>query len=235
MNNNQPTVTPDPKGTATPVGNENGNGSPATPATPVTPGQGQQPAGQVILSTEQYRQLERDAARGRSQKRREEKNRGVSANNGNDDGQDPEKSELINRATAAEREALQLKVKDRVRSLLEKPEYSALPKATRELILKNPAALSEADNLDDALIDIEEFLDQQATEARAEGAGQGGDGGAPAKKGEPAGVETPPRVNSAVPAPATPAGLEDTSGLHGPALSRAKIRNAIKKKQQGLS
>lgn len=228
-----PIVATPPQG-ATPTPNGQVNVPPSTTVPPAAPASGQPPAGVVTLTTEQYRNLERDAARGRSKDRRDGLGRSrTPQNNGGDAGatDDPEKIDLMNRASSAEKVALQLQVKDRVRDLLDKPEYKDLPAAARNMILKNPASLSDADNLEDAMVDIENFIDEEVTSLRTAPTSQPQTiPGAqpPVAQQQPAGIQTPPVIGAGAPAPSDATQLEDLSKLSGPKRSQAAIRNLLR-------
>ena len=209
--------------------------SAATP--PAQPGQGGQPEGKVVIPTEEYARLQREAARGRSAQRRSDiANRKNPAVKTDDlDPNDPIQAQLAEERQArvnAEQRLHRVEVKNRVRDILDKPEHSALPVSTRELILRNPSALSEADNVDEALLDIEDFVQEQVAGIKAAKPTQPPSG--PQVQSNPAGHETPPAVNTGSPAQASAAGLEDTSNLAGANLSRAVLRNVIKKQKYGI-
>lgn len=223
MNIQNPATPVVPAGTpATPGSASDVITTPPTPTTPVVP------EGKVTLSTKEFAQLTRDAARGRSAQRRNELN-GRKNLPGTVDLGNPDVNQVVTeaqqRAAEAERKALQLEVKDRVRDLLDKDEFKSLPKSTRELILKNPASLSEADDLEEAMLDIEDFVREQVIplDLNLPAAGN------PAPGATPPGVTTPPVINNSTPAPAVAVELEDLSKLTGSARSTAAIRNSIKK------
>lgn len=136
--------------------------------------------------------------------------------------------EANQRVADAEKRALQMEVKGKVSDLLAKPEFQKIPQSTRELILRNPAVISQASTLDEALLDIEDYLNDTVGKIDL---GMGGttvvkrDGDA-----TPAGVVTPPAIPGG-PTKSDPVGLEDTSKLRGPARSVASIRNVLKKSQ----
>lgn len=215
------------------------NNNPATPPQGATPGDTTSvittpptvtpqvvPEGKVTISTKEFAQLQRDAARGKSAQRRSAL--GLDKPNATIDESDPAAAAIAqanNRAAEAERKAMQMEVNAKVADLLNKDEFKALPKSTRAVILKNPALLSQADNLEEAMLDIEDFVRDQVLSLENGGAtvipGMGGEG----KTAVPA---TPPVVNSGGPAPVAAVGLEDLSKLSGPARSQAAIRNQMK-------
>ena len=137
-------------------------------------------------------------------------------------------NDFENESLIAERKALQMEVKGKITELLEKDEFKALPKSTKAVILMNPALLTESDNLEEAMLDIEDFVRDQVLSLDNGGSvaipGMGGDA-------QPKGHEAPPVINAGTPAPVSGDGLEDLSKLRGPARSQAAIRNMIKQKK----
>jgi hypothetical protein len=228
--------------------------NPATPAQAATPGsvpavsnpqpvttpaptgnQGDNQEGKITITAKEYRDLQRAKARTLSfDKRKDFLNRKPNpTSTANDDGSngDPEivarLAESEQTRHRVERENLQLKVKGQVRELLDREEFKVLPRSTRDLILKNPALLSEADSAEEALLDIEDFVRDQviALETGSQSKDQRALGGQPSATGH----EVPPNVSSASPAPMPAEGLEDTSKLSGPERSQAIIRNQMKR------
>lgn len=205
----------------------------AAPATPTNQqgNQGGQPEGTVTISAEEYRALQRDKARVLSFDKRKEflkKNPRPATNEAGDPQVNEElqkRDEIIQQQNA---ELHREKVSNQVRNILAKPEYQALPESTRALILKNPAMLSDADNVEEALLDIEDFVREQVAGLKAPVNQQNGGQGAP-RNANPAGHEAPPVVNNGAPAPSPAAGLEDVSNLRGAARSRAVLRNSLRK------
>ncbi len=224
---------------ANPGNNEQGSNQPSgsnqAPATSM--GQGQNQEGKVTISTEEYGNLQRNSARLQSLQRRTAlKSRTPSRTNSNPNA-DPAIAEELDSALAAkeaaEARALELEVKTSVRDILDKPEYKDLPVSTRNLILKNPASLSNANNLEEALLDVEDFIREAVVDHRASNPGtQTPAGQAPAMPPTapaPVGHEAPASVSAGGPANPATAGMEDTSKLTGSSRSRAALRNAIKK------
>lgn len=215
-----------PSNEATPVIAPNSQATPAATPAPTGDNGGQNQEGKVTISTKEFAQLQRDAARARSNDKRNQINNRRNNSTENPTG-DPEINKVLdeanNRALEAERKALQFQVKGQVRDLLEKDEFKNLSKSTKELILKNPQLLSTADNLEEAMLDIEDFIRDEvlsneiATPPSTPSA-------------QPSGHETPPAINSGGPAPAGHPDLEDVSKLSGPAKSQAMIRNSLRTK-----
>lgn len=206
--------------------------SPATPAaTPAPTGDhgGQNQEGKVTISTKEFAQLQRDAARGKSKDRRDNlnlrRNQPPAGSNENPDI-NAAIDDANKRAEEAEQKALKVQVQGRVRELLDKDEYKNIPKSTRELILTSPHLLSQADNLEEAILDIEDFLIDKVLPFDIAPANT------PAPSNQPAGHETPPALGSGAPAPAGGADMEDTTKLSGPAKSQAMIRNSIRKNKK---
>lgn len=226
------------------------NKNPATPANAATPGadqnnnqpvanptpqgdQGNNQEGKVTLSMKEFAALNRDASRFRSNIKRGNLNKNKNSSNDNfSDNPDAQQAieEANSKVADAERRALQAEVKIQVRDLLDKDEFKNIPKSTKDLILKNPASLSNADNLDEALLDIEDFLHDQVLNNLDQNPANPNMN--PAQKtDQPAGHETPPAINSGSQANAGEAEFEDVSKLTGPAKSQAMIRNAMRKKK----
>lgn len=222
MNTQNPATPVVPAGTpATPGSDAGVITTPPTTTNPVVP------EGKVTISTKEFAQLSRDAARGRSAQKRSQLNAGKGLPGTIDTG-NPDVNQVVkeaqDRAAEAERKALQLQVKDRVRDLLDKEEFKNLPKSTRELIMKNPASLSEAEDLEEALLDIEDFVRDQVIPLDLNLPGS-----TTPPVTTPPGVTTPPVTNNGTPAPAKAVELEDLSKLTGSARSTAAIRNSMKK------
>lgn len=220
-----------------PSAGEQGAGNPPVNPPAPTPGNGgdNQGATNVTISAEEYRQLQRDHARVQSFEKRKQFTQ--SRNNpprdtagaGGDDEELVEQLRIEQEARkTAEGKAMRAEIMNRVRDILERPDYQALPKSTKELILKNPHMLSEADNVEEAMLDIEDFVREQSFASAQQPQQKPGE-----KSGQPAGHETPPTVVPGSPAPIDAKNFEDTSKLIGTARSRAILRNALK--QRGLS
>lgn len=218
-----------PQGTApgtTPPANQ-----PAPAPAPQAP-----PANKVEISSEEYARLQRNEARLKAFQRRSTipaprasapaaRHSPASAN---DD--DPNEELLRARAETAayQRELLDERIKTGTRELLDKPEYKDLPESTKRLILRNPASLTQSEDIDSALGDIEDFLLSEI--ASSPGAKPAAPAAA-APAAEPAGHETPRAHAGAAASVPGPGDLEDLSQLHGADRSRAAIRNAIKTKK----
>ncbi len=216
--------------------------TPATPASAATPGTvpasapnvspngapaaepGTTPQGTVIISTKEFAQLNRDAARGRSPKRGSSTPSGVQIPEGADDNI----AQAIRTATEgqakAELKVMQLEVQGKVRDLLAKDDFKGLPEATKKRIIEKPHLLTDADNLDDALFDIEDYARDLLVDFAPATVPVPG---TPAAT-QPEGHQAPPTVGSGAPAPTAAAQLEDISKLTGPAKTQAMIRNQMK-------
>ena len=208
--------------------------APAVVATPPastpssTPGQQGNLDGKVTIDLKEYRDLQRAKARTLSFDKRVALGKGATPTTmKNPDGSDadPEIVDRLNQSESlrkeAEKKAMRLEVKGKVRDLLEKPEYAVLPKSTKDLILENPAMLSSAETLDEALLDIEDWVGAKVLELNIPGSG------ANKPNNNPTGHDTPP-VGASGPAPVRGVEPEDLSKLRGTARSQAAIRNAIK-------
>lgn len=216
-----------------------GSGTPSPVTPPVTtPGSGAQAEGTVTISTKEFAELQRAKARSLAFDRRADfrKRNPLPPQAPHGEGsEDPEILEQLRKEQEARAEAdlraYRAEVTLKVRDLLDKEEFKALPASTRALILKSPHMLSEADNVEEALLDIEEFVREQvaglAIPPVIVNQNQPGPGGS--RAGTPAGHETPPAVSAGAPTPPTAIEEEDVSKLTGVARSRAVLRNAMKK------
>lgn len=191
--------------------------------------------GKVTITTKEYAQLQRAQARTLSFEKRAALARPTLTRETNADGATPEQQALADeqaRADAAERRALQLEVGNSVRDLLAKPEFANLPASTKALVLKNPQMLSDADNLEEALLDIEDALLEIASEGGDNIPVVVKDGNGATRPSATSNHETPPTSAGGA---AIPEGgvMEDTSKLTGSARSRAILRNSIKVSKTG--
>lgn len=226
--------------------------APAAPATPAAntppvvtpagtpPGQGNNDpngSGKIEIPVDEYKQLQRDAARARSRK-----NQTPPADRINDrynkPASDPddnqEVAELRNQVQTKDRELLQERLNNKVRDLLESDDYKDLPTPVKSWVRNNPIALVDprARSLDEALADIQDRLDEARDSVATPTSGQQGQNGAgqpPATV--PTSPETPP-VNGSVPAPAGARSEESVDGKTGPARSVTVLKNLFK--QAGL-
>lgn len=206
---------------------------PVTPAASPAPQPGQENvpvAGTVTLSEAQYRNLLRDQARAKAMDKRAGIRPAAGTPMQPGDNDDPALVERFNQSEAgrldAEKRAMQAEVRGKVRDLVDDPKYASIPKSTRDLILQNPAMLSSATSLEEAMIDIELWLGEQAALTATVPGAQPSTPTAPVATLP--GRETPPTVNRSTPAPADAAGLEDVSQLRGPQKTQAMIRNKVK-------
>lgn len=212
------TLVPAPAVTTAPVSDPSVITTPSTTPNPVVP------EGKVTIPTAEFAQLQRDAARGRSAQRRNDLNRGRALPT-NADGS-PNVDEAVRaaeeRAEKAERSALQAEVRVKTRELLDKDEFKNIPKSTKDLILKNPGMITGASSVEEALLDIEDYVrDNVITIDMPAAPG--------VKPVQPAGHSTPAVVTPGAPAEVNAEGLEDLTKLSGPARSTAAIRNVLKK------
>ena len=214
-----------PSGT-TPAGNEPGQSNP--PAQAPAQSTGAPSEGQVTISTKEYAELQRAKARTLSFEKRKafatrQQQGDQNANLDPNDAATQAIAEANRKTQEAEQRAMRAEISGKVRDLLDKEDFKALPKSTRDLILKNPALLSNADNAEEALLDIEDFVREQVA-----GLTPPAQNPTDQKQTDPKGHETPATVSAGSPAPATQTGLENTDGLRGVALSRAVLRNKLR-------
>lgn len=213
-----------PAKAATPGDNSNGNNPPSN----VAPANSE---GKVTITTKEFADLQRAAARGKTAQKRAALGGPAGGNNASVSTGDENADTLIKqaneRAATAERTAFQMEVKDSVRELLAKPEYANIPQATKSLILKNPAGFSQASTLDEAILDIEEHLNEVAGDSN-NGSGNSQPGKPAAPAAQPTGHEAPPANGGGSPTPVKGGDLEDTSKLKGAAKTQAMIRNSVR-------
>ena len=229
MNNLNPAI---PAKAATPEKNEQGQQNPSvTPQTPQGNQEGTQ-EGTVTISTKEFGELQRNTARLKAFQQRAQFNKNTPPQPREaQDGEDPLLVEELRKSQEAtsslSSELHKEKVLNKTREILEKEENKVLPKSTRDLILKNPSILSNATSVEEAIIDIEEFIGEQVAGLKTQpGQPQGTGGSHPT---DPTGHETPATVNAASPAVTDEGSFENLEGLAGEDRSRAAIRNIIKK------
>lgn len=223
-----------PAQAATPGKNELGQ-TPSAGTPPASGTQGNQQEGMVTIPAKDYAELTRNNARLKAFQKRAQFTSPKTATDPSSDGSDPE---VIEELRKAKEEAQNLRndlrirdIRERTRELLDKPQYQSFPKTTKDLILKNPALLSKADNVEEAMIDVEEYLDTQVAGLNTQQPAQPGQNPAGGNSpSNPAGHETPPNVTAGNPAPVPTSNEEDVSKLTGSAKSRGMIRNLLKKK-----
>ena len=221
-----------PAKAATPGNGETVVTPPAVTPAPVTQAPGINPAGTVTISTEEYARLQRGNARALSfGKRVYSKPSGQPANI---DPNDPMASALAQATTErddANRRAMQLEVRGKVRDLLADERFKNIPASTRKLILDTPHMLSTAETLEDAMYDIEDKLIELS------GVQDPSNPNPSTLPPNPSSFqpsrETPPIVTPGNPAPIDAGALEATEGLRGSERSMAVLRNTIKK-QNGV-
>ena len=92
----------------------------------------------------------------------------------------------------------------------------------------------DADNLDEAMLDIEDFLREEVVGLPPEDAKQGQQGESSSQIQNPVGHETPPAIESGGSTLVDSSILEDASEVKGEERSRMLIRNAIKKQMGGV-
>lgn len=216
-----------------PIGATPGNGDqgkpqvPAVPPTDTKTGPGAQPGTQVVISAEEYAKLKRAEARTLSFERRAEfKKKNAQPQGANGDSSDPTLLAEQQARADADRRAFKAEVTLQVRDILDKPEYKSLPASTRALILRNPGMLSDANSVEEAMLDIEDFVRENieaipVTTQKSE---------TTPSPGNNQNLETPPAPGTG-PAPTKGIELEDISKLTGTARSRAVLRNKIRQSQ----
>ena len=203
-----------------------------TPAPPASP------EGKVMITNEEYADLQRQKARLAALQRSGNRPRAAARPAAADPTADPdaavaeEVQRERERSAALQQQIFDRDVRDHARDLLAKPEYAKLPESTKRLILRNPASYIQSADLESAKMDLEDFLREEIA-AVPPSTTPPGQPPAPAHRNanEPPGHETPPHVGAGSPAAPPSDQLEDLSRLSGPARSQAAFRNAVKKKQ----
>lgn len=192
---------------------------------PVNPGA---PEGKVYVDVNELAQLRRDAARTKSLQRRADlaKSQPEALNIDPNDPVAVELAQLRRENAEKDRAIREVRLSREVSELFNKPVYKDLPESTKKVILRNPSSLSNADNVEEAIIDIEEFIQAELAPLTPKVE-------APAPKG-PSGVETPPAPGGGAPAPANSEVLEDLSKLPPSERAIAALRNAAKKQRMGV-
>lgn len=227
-----------PATAATPEKNEHGQQTPSVdPQTPQT-GPGDTQEGKVTISTKEYGELQRNNARLQAFQKRAQftsKNNPPQPREAGE-GEDPQLVDELRKSqenlNTLQSELHKERVLNKTRELLEKEENKILPKSTRDLILKNPSVLSNANSVEEAMLDIEEFIGEQVVELKTTQPGQSQVPGSSQPTGIP-GHETPAVVNPASPAPADQGAIENLDGLTGESKTRAAIRNVLRAKKGG--
>lgn len=180
------------------------------------------PEGSVTITAKEYRDLQRAKARTLGFGRRA----AHPTPNSEIDPSDPNAAALI-QAHAERDEAIlkvtQSEVKAKVRDLLLSDKYKMIPQSTKDLILARPHMLTEANTYEEAILDIEDWLDDQAVA----NAPLPGTPTAPIST-LPTARETPPVVSAGAPALVDAGVVEDTTNLRGPARSQAILRNSLR-------
>lgn len=130
---------------------------------------------------------------------------------------------------------IKLEVKDKVRDLLDGDEYKDLPAAIKRAVVRNPLgfANSGAQTVEDAIADIQDYLDDEldsnASQAPAQGGGQVNASALPANipPAQAPGVQTPPASGSGPNSP-TVSPTDGTEGKFGRDRSTTVLQNILK-------
>lgn len=220
--------------TPAPAATPGSNPSVITPPSNTTPSAGQESEGKVTITTKEFAQLQRDAARFRSAEKRGSITRSHSNQSGNlPDNLTPDATDLINREKAradeAERKAMQAEVKNKVRDILDKDEFKNIPRSTKDLILRNPGSVTDAEDPEVALLDVEDYLRDVAGKIDVSHLPPAPNGANSVQKPQDApNRETPPVITPGSPAPAGSSAAEDTTNLRGNAKTQAMVRNKLR-------
>lgn len=182
--------------------------------------------GSVTISAKEYAQLQRNSARLKGYQKRQtvmptKRQPSVSRQQEPAYGDEPNEEfmQVQSRNQELERQLFERDVKERTRELLEQDEFKSLPESTRKLILRNPTSLSNSDNLEEMMLDIEDFVREETAAL-----------GKPESRHDVQKEhETPTNVTAGNPASVDAEHFEDISRLTGTARSRAVFRNILKK------
>lgn len=237
--NSNPSATPDNSGQ--PAGG-------APQGTPTPPAAGNQPSGgdkggaqTVTIPLEELNTYKRKAGRwdatiDRNRKDRRE-NRG-SKSNYDADNAPPELLDALRdrdeKITELSSARIKLEVKDKVRDMLDGDEYKDLPPAIKRAVVRNPLGFASAgaQTVEDAVADIQDYLDDEL-DAAASGPAHGG--GTPPAGTPPAGSppapagrdQTPPAGGSGPGSPAV-SPTDGIDGKTGPNRSTTVLQNILK-------
>ena len=244
MNTPNP-VTPAPAaapGTNEPV-NDNSNVVTSAPST----AEGKEPkinndGTNVTIPISEYKNLNRSNARLKSLQKRNAlgSSKQTLDTTKSYDNADPDVVEELHQTndklSVTTKELFKERLGNKTRDLLAKDEFKNLPESTKRLILKNPSSLSKAESVDEAILDIEDFVNEEVAGlnvtpnsqqlGESDGVVNNASSQAPIT---PSVHDTPPAVNAGSPAQPNSEGMEDVSKLTGTDKTRAIIRNGIKK------
>lgn len=194
---------------------------------------GDQNPDKIEISTEELNALKRDAGRWRAGKDSKSRSRDRSRDRNNDEsGSNGDDNPLDEQIKLRDQQIEELRVtnnvllvKENVRDILSSDEYSDIPNAIKQAVLKNPRGFFREDSktvehyiedirdyLDDVIDNIGDYKPASATPA-------------PAKEPE---RPTPPASASGPSSPGAN-GKEDLTGKHGSERSRAVLRNILKR------
>lgn len=237
-------MTEAPHGATPPAGTPPAGATP--PAPPAAPPAGTPPPagsppgsepkieeGYVKVPLKQWQATERDAGRYRSRKGSaptvaEKRDQRYSEPPAGSDPDDPDHQKLVQDLQSTQKENMQLKLQNKVRDLLESDAYKDVPDSVKRILKRNPLSVvdNRARNLEDAVADIQDFLDDELEQSKP------GTGTPAAVPGQPAATtptspETPP-VNGSKPNPSAASGEESVEGKTGPARSVTILKNIFK-------
>lgn len=198
---------------------------------------GQNPSEPVVqISQKELEALKTNAGRwDKHQQQRREQRRSSRGNRTQDegkdelDGLDDDALDIVKRsqlqAQSAQQEVFNYKLKDQVKNILNSDDYKDLSPAAKRLIEKNPMAYvnPKSKTVDDAVADIQDFLDDEMDSLRDQGAGNRQD---PEKK--PPENPTPP-ANGSKPTVTKVADEESVEGKTGSARSTTVLKNLFKR------
>jgi hypothetical protein len=237
-NNSNPSATPAPAGQ--PDGGAP-QGAPQTPAAGSQPAGGDKGAQTVSIPVEELNGYKMKAGRWDAHTKRSREDRRSNRRSTPDYNADEvppalldtlkEKDEKIEELSSTR---IKLEVKDRVRDMLDGDEYKDLPPAIKRAVVRNPLGFAQAgaQTVEEAVGDIQDYLDDELDSAASRPASGGGQqpagaqpaGGAPAPAG---GGQTPPASGSG---PSNPqfSPTEGIDGKIGTQRSTTVLQNILK-------
>ena len=234
-----------PNPSATPDNGQPAGGAPQGAST--TPAAGSQPAGgakgaqTVTIPVEELNAFKMKAGRWDAHTKRSREDRRTTRRSTPDYDADDAPPRLLDALKERDDKIeelsstkIQLEVKDKVRDMLDGDEYKDLPSAIKRAVVRNPLgfAKSGAQSVEDAVADIQDYLDDELDSAASRPASGGGQqpagaqpaGGAPAPAG---GGQTPPASGSGPSNPST-SPTDGIDGKVGTQRSTTVLQNILK-------
>jgi len=237
---NNPATPPGTPGQVPGQAKEPANNTPA--ANPQGQPQGGNKEGQKIeMDAAEIERLKRDAGRWDAYQKNAREERRKNRHNSRTpeyqdlDGAAPEVLEALrSRDTKLDELSLanrELAVKDRIRDLFDSEEYKSVPAAVKKAIVRNPLGFvnRNSESIEDAVADIQDYLDDELDSSQA--GGQAQPGGQPAQQPAPTETHQVPPIAGSGPASPNSAADAEITGKSGPARSTAILSNLLKNRK----